>query len=52
MSSAQNAQQLDTQKITANKTSADRTFDLCKQSVFATSAKSMEITQQITARLT
>ena len=44
MSGAQNAQRLDTEKITVDKTSADRTFDLCRQSAFAIAAKNMENT--------
>ena len=52
MSSAQNSQWLDTQKITVDKTSADRTFDLFRQSASTTSAKNMENTQQKISRLT
>ena len=42
MSGAQNAQWPNTQKITVDKTSADRTFDLFRQSASATSAKDIE----------
>ena len=52
MSSVQNAQQPNTQKITVDKTSANRTFDLCRQSAFVTSAKNMENTQQNIAHIT
>ena len=46
MSGAQNVQWSDTQKITVDKTSADRMFDLFRQSASATSTKNMENTQQ------
>ena len=52
MSGAQNAQWMDTQKITVDKTSADKTFDLFRQSASATSAKNMEKTQRKIARIT
>ena len=52
MSGAQNAQWPDIQKITVDKTSTDRTFDLCRKSAFATSTKNMENTQQKITRIT
>ena len=45
MFGAQNDQQMDTQKITVDKTSADRTFDLFRQIASVTSSKNMENTQ-------
>ena len=52
MSGAQNAQWPDTQKITVDKTSADRTFNLFRQSASTTSAKNMENTQRKIAHIT
>ena len=52
MSSAQNAQQIDTENITIDKTLANRTFDLFRQSASVTSAKNMENTQRKIAHIT
>ena len=52
MSSAQNAQWLDTPKIIIDKTYVDRTFDLFIQTASATSAKNMDNTQQNISRIT
>ena len=52
MSGGRNAQWTEIQKITVDKTSADRTFDLCRQNAFVTSAKNMENAQQNIACIT